>query len=179
MLAVLSVALATTIALGEPPSARSRAPIGPERIEAMLTAPERHVRGVGPTVAALLERGARRSYTFARLLDAIERSDVIVYVEAVETLPTTVAGRLMFASSAHGQRYLRIQVAPFGPTEDMISTLGHELQHAIEVADSPEVHDEKALVELYKRIGHYAGGKGHFDTVAAREAGKTVRTEIG
>lgn len=178
MLAVLSTLLVTTLALGEPPAPRSRAPITRERIEAMLTAPTRHVRGLGTVAVGTLERGARRSYTFARLLDTIEDSDVIVFVEATPDLPPSLTGRMLFAGSAHGQRYVRIQIGP-GSEEDMIAILGHELQHAIEVAEAPEVHDEDALMALYRRIGHTNGDRARFDTVAARDVGRIVRGELG
>ncbi len=160
MLAVLLALLVTTVSLGEPPASRSRAPIARERIDAMLTAPDRHVRGVGALIRTLLDDGAHRSLTFARLLDRIERSDVIVYVEAAPALPISLAGRLMLAACAHGQRYLRIQIAPAGLPEEMIATLGHELQHAVEVADSPDVRDDRALADLYRRIGAAGSGQG-------------------
>jgi hypothetical protein len=179
VIAVLSLLLVTTVALGEPPDSRSRAPIARERIDAMLTSPARHVRAAGELAATLLNEGARRSYTFAHLLDAIERSDVIVYVELAPDLPVSLSGRLMLAACAHGQRYLRIQIAPAGSPDDLIATLGHELQHAVEVADAPEVRDDRALIELYGRIGDWVRDRDHFDTAAARVAGRTVRSELG
>jgi hypothetical protein len=177
MVTVLAAVLATTVSLGEPPAPRSRAPLSAERIDAMLFDPTRHVRGVGDTAADLLAHGARRSYTFARLLDSLERSDVIVYVEFVPDMRLSLAGRMMLAGSAHGQRYLRIQVGP-GSDEDMVATLAHELQHANEVAGSPDVHSETALAALYRRIGHTMGDAAHFDTMAAREVGRIVRGEL-
>lgn len=177
MLAVLSTLLVTTLVLGEPSAPRSRAPVARERIDAMLTAPTRHVRGLGTVAVDVLERGARRSYTFARLLDTIENSDVIVYVETAPDLSVSLAGRMMLAGSAHGQRYVRIQIAP-DTEENMIATLGHELQHAVEVAESPDVHDEDALAALYLRIGQMSGDRTSFDTVAAREVGRLVRSEL-
>lgn len=177
MLTVCSALLVTSLAFGAPPSPRSRAPLAPERIEEMLVAPTRHVRGLDRDALSTLERGARRSYTFARLLDTLERSDVIVYVETLATMPNSLAGRMLFAGSAHGQRYVRIQIAP-APDDDMAAVLGHELQHAIEIAEAPEVHDDTAMAALYKRIGQSSGDAWHFDTIAARETGRTVKGEL-
>ena len=50
---------------------------------------------------------------------------------------------------AHGFRYLRIQIALHGSPHDCIATIGHELRHAIEVADASTVVDQEGLAALY------------------------------
>ena len=180
MLVALSALLTATLSLAPPDTApRARVRLTAERIDAMLTAPERRVRALDPALASLVAAGVRRSSTFARLLEAIEANDVIVYIESNVDLPMSLAGRLMLVPAHHRQRYLRIQVAPHGTDEDTIATIAHELQHAVEVAESPEVRDEPGLIALYKRIGHIAAGRHAFDTSAARDAGRTVRSELG
>ena len=136
-----------------------------------------HVRG-SSTVADALD-GTRRSYTFARILEAIEEMDLIVYIVSNTQMPATLAGRLMVVPAAHEQRYVRIEVARQGTTEETIATIAHELQHAMEVASAPEVRDDEGLAALYKRIGHGVGGKHAYDTAAARDVGRTVRSELG
>ena len=71
MVIVLAALLATTVSLGGTARATlaRAAPAGAHRRDA-LRAPERHVRGLGDMAADLLAHGARRSYTFARLLDS-------------------------------------------------------------------------------------------------------------
>ena len=180
MLVALSALLTATLSLAPPDAApRARVRLTAERIDAMLTAPERRVRALDLALASLVAAGVRRSSTFARLLEAIEANDVIVYIESNVDLPMSMAGRLMLVPAHHRQRYLRIQVAPHGTDEDMIATIAHELQHAVEVAESPEVRDEPGLIALYKRIGRIAGGRHAFDTSAARDAGRAVRSELG
>jgi hypothetical protein len=64
-----------------------------------------------------------------------------------------------------------------GRTE-LIALIGHELRHALEVAQVPDVRDESALVRLYERIGQRSV-KGHeYDTNAAQDAGRAVRKEL-
>jgi len=83
----------------------------------------------------------------------------------------------MMLPTAHGQRYVRIQIALRGAPDDAIAILGHELQHAIEVAQEVSVNGQDELAALYRRIGTRSGDK-VYDTVAAQEVGRLVRREL-
>jgi hypothetical protein len=144
---------------------------------AVLEAPSRHIRTTDAGVRKLLRNGFRHSPSFAALVGRLQRSDVFVYVEEVERLPAALEGRLMMLPVAHGFRYVRIQIALRGSPEDSVAVLGHELQHAVEVADAPEVQDQDGIARLYERIGTSSGSH-VFDTVAAQEMGRTVRREL-
>ena len=141
-----------------------------------LESPNRHVRSQDKAVRQLLKRGVDRSITFRKLIERLERSDVIVYVQEVAWLPGAIDGRMMMLPTAHGQRYVRIQVVMHGAPDDDTALIGHELRHAIEVAEDAGVHDQATLTALYQRIG--TGGHHVYDTVAAQEAGRTVRREL-
>jgi hypothetical protein len=143
----------------------------------VLEAPTRHIRTTDNAVRRLMRRGYRESRTFASLVARLQRSDVIVYIEDVPRLPGALEGRMMMLPRAHGYRYVRIQVALRGAPEDSIALLGHELQHAVEIAEAVEVSDTVGLSELYQRIGMRSGPH-VYDTTAAQEAGKTVRREL-
>lgn len=153
------------------------AAVAPLSESAVLEAPTRHIRTTDSSIKALLKRGFRRSPTFSALVARLQQSDVYVYVEEVPRLPNAMEGRLMMLPVAHGHRYVRIQIALRGATEDSVAVLGHELQHAVEVADASEVHDEGDLAKLYQRIG-IRGGKDVYDTAAAQQMGRTVRREL-
>ena len=73
----------------------------------------------------------------ARLVTALHQTDVIVYVEPTFGLPEDMAGRLLFSAVAGNQRYLRIQVRATVQGDQLISLIGHELKHALEVATDP------------------------------------------
>jgi hypothetical protein len=151
----------------------------PSRVEIdlLLRAPERRVRSTNPRLTKMLAMGARRSPTFAGLLAALDRSDVIVYIEPANNMPSKLDGRLLMLPTAHSYRYLRIQVRMDLPREDLIPLIGHELRHALEIADAPDVRDQAAMVSLYERIGK-AAGPHSYDTAAARSAGKLVKMEL-
>ena len=139
--------------------------------------PTARVRGVTPGVAKLLADAARRSPTIATLIAAIEKSDVIVHVEEVMHLPPRTEGRLMFTVATGGVRYLRAQVLGGMSPAQAIAVIGHELQHAVEIAQHAEVKDTAGVIALYERIGE-RGHRGQYDTAAARNAGQRVRNEL-
>ncbi len=76
--------------------------------------------------------GIRRSYTIARLADAIEHSDLIVYVH-VGSLPdnlSTSQVRLL-GSGAGGWRYTALWIDEALLPPGRLQMLGHEMQHAV------------------------------------------------
>jgi hypothetical protein len=166
MLWVAPALLTTTLAAMPDPSS-------------MLSSPDRRVRSVDRRIIELLHKGVERSPTFAQLVTALNATDVIVYIERVGTLPTTLAGRLLLLPFAGNQRYLRIQIRGDLPAMELIALIGHELRHALEIAEHPTVRDESAMLALYQRIGHQSTGAWHtFDTQAAQSAGRQVRMEL-
>jgi hypothetical protein len=163
----LFASLAVTAALALAPLTESAA----------LDSPYRHVRTQDRSIRLLLKRGFTHSATFARLMARLEQSDVIVYVEEVPRLPGALEGRMMMLTASHGRRYLRIQLALRGASEDSTAVLGHELQHAVEVAQEIGVIDQTTLAALYRRIGT-RGGPEVYDTAAAQDVGRIVRREL-
>jgi hypothetical protein len=177
MLSLVSVMVGATVMFAEPPPT-GPAPSVPAAGYALLTSPKRRVRAPDPRLQALIAEGFSRSSTFAGLVTALNRTDVIVYIEPVVTLPKDTMGRIAMLPLAGTNRYLRIQIRADLPRKDAIALIGHELQHALEIAEAPEVRNDAGMVKLYERIG-YAGTGGHnYDTGAAQDTGRRVRREL-
>jgi hypothetical protein len=138
-----------------------------------------HVRGATPQVNKLIARGIKESRTFASLVEQLNTSNVIVYIEITKDLPVGLDGRLGFMTAAGPLRYLHAQVRESLPLHLIIATAAHELQHAVEVAMHAEVRDAQSLEMLYRRIGDVGEGVGRYDTPAARVTGRRVRQELG
>jgi hypothetical protein len=145
---------------------------------AQFGAAERRIRSTDPRIARLIVEGARRSPTLAELMTLLGASDVIVYVERAHDLPATLDGRLQLLPSASAHRYLRIQVRIDRAPSEVIALIGHELRHAIEIAQAREVRDGTALAMLYERIGMSMPGSHRYDTMAARHTGRRVWAEL-
>jgi hypothetical protein len=173
-----SLALAALVCVGATVPAHGASALSPAEIAALLSSPTRRVRAADPTIERYLAEGLRRSSTFCDLVLALNQSDVIVYIQSAPQLPTTLSGRLLLMPGPSHQRYLRIQIRSGASGNEMISTIGHELRHAVEIADAPDVSDERALIRLYERIGERGNGPHKYDTLAAQTTGKRVRMEL-
>jgi hypothetical protein len=139
----------------------------------------RNVRSTQERTVRMLADGAQRSPTIARLRATLEQSDVIVYVETSRNLAPSIDGRLTLLNAGHGRRYLRIDIRQSLTPREMLAIIGHELQHAVEVAQATDVRDDRSLIALYRRIGVSRDARSHFETHAARAAGSRVRAELG
>ncbi len=87
---------------------------------------------------------------------------------------------LSLLAAPAGRRYVRVSIDRRLTGCQRIAILGHELQHAVEIAESRRVTDDASLADLYRRIGFHSGGltKDCYDSVGAILAGRTVEKEI-
>jgi hypothetical protein len=145
-----------------------------------------HVRWSNASGQALLIDAAHRSALLRTLLEDLERSDVIVYVRGDMALscgtPTggaeAPAAHLAFASATGKVRYLHVTIDTWrAGFWDAIPLLGHELQHALEVAAAPDVRDERSFERLYFRIG-WQSGVHAYETDRARNTGRRILEEL-
>ena len=134
------------------------------------------VRGVGPRVAAVLIDAAVQSETFRGLIEQINATDGIVYI--VEgTCGHGVRACLTFTiTSAGPNRVLRILIDQGKTDREAMRSIGHELQHAVEVLSNPTVRSLGQMYQLYDRICNQCGGR--FETNAAILVGDAVRDEV-
>jgi len=166
---VAAAIFACTIALTSAPD--SSAPSGPADPIAF------HVRAVDPQAQEWIRVGASASKTFRKLLARLASSDLIVYVEIVDRIIGGAAGHLYFVTAAAGVRYVRIEVVADGTVGEMVTLLGHELQHAVEIADARQVRDPQSMARLYLGMTENLPST-KYDSVAARVTEERVRREI-
>jgi hypothetical protein len=132
-------------------------------------------------LANLLAVGYAKSPTLRRLVDRLQQSDVIVHIAPRILHSRRVDGTLQFVTRAGGYRYVRITINLPATPKAVIALLGHELQHALEVAEETSVMDRATFEALYRRIGCECGrtaGSISYDTPPAREAGERVLAEM-
>ena len=146
--------------------------------ESIPDSPRRPIRSTDPRLRLLLEEGLRHSPTLRALVARLHASDVVVYLRCDVAGPN---GRLTFVSSAGGYRYVVVRLTHF-PRAQQIAIMAHELQHAVEIADTPAIVDGPSLAREYQRIGYLNQASSlpgvAFDTRAAVDAGKQVLKEL-
>lgn len=133
------------------------------------------VTAVDPGAQLVLAAGMARSHTFRTLVETLEESDAIVYVE---TRQQNLPGQLQLAGASDTCRLLRISLRAPAREDELVGWLAHELWHAIEIAREPEVTDQVGLVALYRRIGWSdLSGEG-LETEEARVVQLRVLSEV-
>ena len=134
------------------------------------------VRPRGPALAAVMQDAANQSPTFRQLVEIIQASDGIVYIEEGRCWHGLRAC-LVDVTSTRVTRILRIVVVPRAEPLDLMESIGHELRHAIEILSERSVTSTSAMVLFYRRVGRQTS-TGAFETEAAIETGHAVRSEV-
>ena len=141
-----------------------------------LTAPDARVRGLSPRVVAVINEAAAESETFRGLVDLIGATDGIVYVAEGKCRQGVRACLLIKMTMMGPNRVLTILVDPGKEDREFMGSVGHELQHAVEVLSHRTVRTDTAMVLLFHKSG--TDFNGLFETYAAIEAGRAVRAEL-
>jgi hypothetical protein len=137
------------------------------------------VRSTNPSLAALIARATEQSATFRRLIEAINASDGIVYVEAESgECGRGVTACLEGVTTAGAYRILWIKVDKNKTECDLIASMGHELQHAVEILSDSDVRSGAEMFLFYTRTGQRGPGRSAFETAAATQVGNAIREEI-
>lgn len=135
-----------------------------------------HLRSTDREALRTVREGMRRSPTFRRLVEAIEGSDVLVYIEPTHEMPPGADAFMRWFGANVLFRAVRIGVRIPVSTDRFLALLGHEMQHVTEVAAEPMVRDDRSLDALYRRIGFDSGAG--WETRAARATGELVLQEL-
>jgi hypothetical protein len=154
--------------------------VDPLRADDIDDEPKPRLRITDPQLQALLQRGVEQSPSLRALIDRLDRTDVVVYVQCAR-LRSGIDGQLTFVSAAAGLRYVIVQIAWQLPPPRRIATIGHELQHALEVAAHPAIVDQPSMKEAYGRIGYEReriSRGAAFNTAAAVHAGERIWKEL-
>lgn len=138
-----------------------------------------HLRPQGARTSFWLREVMRGSPTARRLAERLEQSDVILYLDVSHGLDQRVSACLTWLTDTATHRIVRATFRPELTTLQAVALLAHELAHAVEVVEHPEVRSAPALLALYERIGHRTAPTGlHWDTARAIAVGELARLEV-
>ena len=140
-----------------------------------------HVRTMDKRLRSAIDEGLARSSSFRGLIARLDGSDVIVYVEPQCPMSSRLFGRLTLLGAGRERRYVNVRISCMLTVMQQIAALGHELRHAVEIADAPSVIDDASLAAEYRRVGFASTvtrrGDG-YESRAAIDAAKRVWVEL-
>jgi hypothetical protein len=134
------------------------------------------VRSGSPAIVAAIRDATERSATFRRLVDTIDASDGLVYIEDGHCGHGVRACLLLSVTIAGPSRLLRIVVDLRKADRALVGSLGHELQHAVEVLSDAGITNNRRIYFFFQRLGLTEAGT--FETPAAMRAGDDVLDEV-
>ena len=138
--------------------------------------------GDDPHLARLLDLGIQRSNTFRAVVERLEAAPILVLVHCDIQIPSDLAGRLHLLTSVAETRYVRVTLNCTRPLNAQIAALGHELQHALEVADNADIVDADSMESYYQDMGfrtyHDDRHSGFFETKEALSVELRVGQEM-
>ena len=134
------------------------------------------VRSSHPYIRAMIAEAQVRSATFRALVKAIESSDGIVYVEEGECPSRLRACLPPFITSAGAFRFLRVLVDARLEDWQVMSDIGHELQHALEVLRDPTARTDASLFYLVFKADFVT--QHVYETQDAVKTGDAVKKEV-
>jgi hypothetical protein len=144
------------------------------------------IRSTDGLIQMLLEEGRQRSATFRDLVDTIDRTDGIVYVERGRCPVGGMRACLLHVLTPNRHaRYLWIAVDTSARRGELIAVMAHELQHAAEVLHAPSVRTGRDILNFYRSVDalHALGvttrSEGRaYETAAAILTADTVRADL-
>jgi hypothetical protein len=132
------------------------------------------VRFVHASGRWLLSDGARRSPTLAYIAQALCRTDAIVYVRVDLTMKSGLAGSCGLVTATPVSRILLVRLnGRMQFSGDLMATLSHELEHALQIGRATWVRNPRDVLQLQRIL---APGGEHAESADRAEA--ATRQEI-
>jgi hypothetical protein len=134
------------------------------------------VRSSSSTVLTALDSGLKYSRMLRELVDSIDATDGIVYVDEGRCGHSVRACLLLDVTQAGPHRVLRIRIdlrKAHGCA--LVGVIAHELYHATEVLRDPGVRSSHEMFSLFDRLGVRTGDR--FETAEANRTGLNVGRE--
>jgi len=167
--AIIATALAWNAGMA---TAEDHTEIGPD-VGGVAT--QSRVRPMTPHLSALVAEASQRSTTFHNLVTRIDDTDGVVYL--VEQRCGVLNACLLHAVRIAGpNRLLQINVDARKTDSSVMASIGHELQHVVEVLSDPTIRSAPTM-RLFYRLKCSLCGK-EYETDAAVRAGLRIGDEL-
>jgi hypothetical protein len=147
----------------------------PEPVPAIADFPR--LRSSDRTLTALIDEARKGSPTFSKLIASLDATDGIVFVQKGRCQPRVPACLTLQVTQAGRYRILFVLVDTGRPSADVVASIGHELQHALEVLADPSLRSFGAIYLFYSRVASSEYLRA-METAAAVATGHAVFREL-
>jgi hypothetical protein len=138
----------------------------------------RHLRPADRTDAALVNESLARSATLRDLVARLDATDVVTYVTAAPCAEFERDSSIHFVGRSPYQRFMVIKVNDALPLDRQIALVGHELQHALDMAPASWITDGFRMSQYFALTGWKdSGPKPGFETTTALRTERRVAQE--
>ena len=138
-----------------------------------------HLRPLNQTSGALMANAQQKSATVRELIDTLEASNLVAYVYVTPLTKDSAESGLRFLGSSKVQRFVLITISDDSTADRRIELLGHELQHAVEVASREWVSDDADYQRLISMVGWRDSTRARgYETTAANRTESRVRRDV-
>jgi hypothetical protein len=137
-----------------------------------------HVRSEDVAIMKFVERAREASETFRRLVDTIDASDGLVYIQEGRC-PNNARACFIGVTAAGRSRtlWVRVNLRIKRPDWEVMGSIAHELHHAVEVLEVPSIRSTAAMYLFYRNVGFRATPPS-YETLPALDAGYAVGSEV-
>lgn len=143
-----------------------------------IAAPTSRLRPASGFEAGVIAEGVCRSPTVRAMVTTIQVSNVIVYIAMRRFHNHQLAGGLEFIGATTTDRILGIVIGFPLDRIARIAMLGHELQHAVEVARRPEITSRTSFNTFYATHAKPGAAEWTYETDEAYRTELQVRAEV-
>ena len=139
----------------------------------------RRVRDLGDAqIAQLINEGIHMSPTFRSLVEMIDATNGIVYVQRGNCARGARACLVGAIQVAGPSRILRVLVKFPRERRELIAAIGHELHHAADVLANPAVTTTERMFFHFLNERQSMSIMGRFETIEAVRAGMQIEDEL-
>lgn len=126
---------------------------------------------------ALLADAVDRSVTVARLVATLQRHRVFVFVD-LRVDPAVPTGETALLTANEVGRYVQIVLNATLRMDRRIEVLGHELQHALEIAVADDIANGASLRRHFAAIGRTLSVSTRVDQAYETDAAQAVEQQV-
>jgi hypothetical protein len=138
-----------------------------------------HVRPADSSANVLVASAVERSAIVRDLATQLKATDVIAYVRVVPRAEGDRASSIHFQGRSSVSRFMVILVDQALPLERQIALVGHELQHAVDMAGATWITDQARMGQYFSLIGwKLPSPERGFETVSAMQTERNVTKEM-